>query len=184
MGLLRVPYVSNTNNLETSPGGRYTVAPSDDDEMNSVVPMHHCIGATRRFVSYSAKQFAPFLPKIFSVNPVMVVYDVVDQRGLGTTFTSTAFATMKGHLLRGEERVTVALRDGTEDVEVEIVSVSRAGPTRKARVIWPFIGKMQSAFFESQMDFLKSVAGQKTNSNPPHSPLVVGFHHEVPSNNC
>ena len=50
---------------------------------------------------------------LFAVNPVAVVYDVVDQQGGpggATTFTSTAYATCQGHWFRGEERVTVALR--------------------------------------------------------------------------
>merc|ERR1712216_608241 len=52
-----------------------------------------------------------WLPKLYVVNPVSVVYDLVDQSGPKmTTFSSTAYATQKGHLLRGEERVTVALR--------------------------------------------------------------------------
>lgn len=173
MGLLSVPAITK-NPLQISQGdhrmarGRFTVRSSDDEEMseNNSLPMHQCIGAARRFVSYSARQVVPFLPKIYSVNPVMVVYDVVDQRGPSTTFSSTAYATMKGHLLRGEERVTVALRDGTEDVEVEIVSVSRAGQSAQARAIWPFIGKMQSTFFESQMDSLQKIAGQNKQSQP------------------
>jgi hypothetical protein len=66
---------------------------------------------------------------------------------------------MKGHLFRGEERVTVALRDGTQAVDVEIVSISKAGPSLKAKGIWPFIGKMQSTFFEQQMDFLEQNGG-------------------------
>ena len=87
----------------------------------------------------------------------MVVYDVMDQRGPSTTFSSTAYATMKGHLLRGEERVTVALRDGSQAVDVEIVSISKAGPSLKAKTIWPFCGKMQNAFFESQLEHLHQV---------------------------
>jgi uncharacterized protein (UPF0548 family) len=180
MGLVSVPSVSNNPFHTSAPSnnnlvvrGRYTVTSSDDTAEDAAsanyeaVALHQCIGAARRFVSYSAKRVVPFLPKIYSVNPVMVVYDVVDQRGPATMFSSTAYATMKGHLLRGEERVTVALRDGTEDVEVEIVSVSRAGPSAKGRVVWPFIGKMQSTFFESQMEFLQKVGGQSDKSSQP-----------------
>lgn len=86
----------------------------------------------------------------------MVVYDVVDQRAPEgqTTFTSTAYATLKGHFLRGEERVTVALRDGSQYVEVEILSISRAGTSVFGKTLWPFIGKMQSKFFQQQLDHL------------------------------
>lgn len=66
---------------------------------------------------------------IYVVNPTAVIYDLVDERvpsittrgrdinaGVGNTFTSTAYATLKGHLLCGEERVTVILRDNVEDM--------------------------------------------------------------------
>jgi hypothetical protein len=88
----------------------------------------------------------------------MVVYDVVDQRGIGTTFTSTAYATMKGHWLSGEERVTVALRDGSQDVDVEILSISRAGPSLWGRTVWPFVGKEQSTFFQEHLQHLAETA--------------------------
>lgn len=65
---------------------------------------------------------------------------------------------MKGHLLRGEERVTVALRDRNQAVDVEIISISKAGESIKAKGLWPFIGKMQNKFFESQMKSLEKVA--------------------------
>jgi hypothetical protein len=67
---------------------------------------------------------------------------------------------MKGHLLRGEERVTVALRDYDQSVDVEVLSISRPGRTVLSRGLWPFIGRMQNIFFELQMDFLKGVARQ------------------------
>ena len=82
------------------------------------------------------------LPSIYlyAINPVAVVYDVVDERGdfnangnvnvnvntdnyghrgfarghghAGCTYPSTAYATLQGHLLSGEERVSVILRHG------------------------------------------------------------------------
>lgn len=172
MGLLLVPTpptTTDTNQRQQSIiRGRYTINPENDHraiaETNNNLPLHQCLGAARRFVSYSAQRVVPFLPKIYSINPVMIVYDVVDQRGPATMYTSTAYATMKGHLLRGEERVTVALRDGTEDVEVEILSISRPGPSAMARVVWPFIGKMQHNFFLSQLNSLSSVGAQNSKS--------------------
>lgn len=179
MGLLLVPSspsatrnsISDTKQRQPIIRGRYTINPENyhaTSETNSNLPLHQCLGAARRLVSYSAQRVVPFLPKIYSINPIMVVYDVVDQRGPATTYTSTAYATMKGHLLRGEERVTVALRDGTEDVEVEILSISRAGPSAMARAIWPWIGKMQDNFFKSQMNSLSSVGAQNSKSASQH----------------
>ena len=56
------------------------------------------------------------LPSIYVLNPVAVIYDIVDQISHGAggdnTFTSTAYCTLKGHLLSGEERVSVILRHG------------------------------------------------------------------------
>eukprot|EP00537_Pseudo-nitzschia_pungens_P015395 CAMPEP_0172402220 /NCGR_PEP_ID=MMETSP1061-20121228/53806_1 /TAXON_ID=37318 /ORGANISM="Pseudo-nitzschia pungens, Strain cf. pungens" /LENGTH=418 /DNA_ID=CAMNT_0013136137 /DNA_START=392 /DNA_END=1651 /DNA_ORIENTATION=- len=124
---------------------------------------------SRRLVSFASKSVTGFLPsalqrRIYSVNPVMVVYDVVDQRAPDgqSTFTSTAYSTLKGHFLRGEERVTVALRDGSQDVEVEILSISRAGPGLVGKTLWPFIGKMQSRFFRQQLQHLHE-SGCSTN---------------------
>lgn len=126
------------------------------------------------------------LPSLFAVNPVMVVYDLVDQRGTKTTYTSTAYATLKGHLLSGEERVTVALRDdvgqgtfaiagpsgsisvnGNKNgyVDVEILSYSRAAPSFLGKMVWPFIGKMQSRFFVRQLDFFEKVASTSSDGN-------------------
>jgi uncharacterized protein (UPF0548 family) len=170
LGILPVTGACENSNQATKQqiaSGRYTVMPSsqkENEEMNEV-PMHQCIGAARRFVSFTSRRMAPFLPKIYSVNPIMSVFDVVDQRGPATTFSSSAYATMKGHLLRGEERVTVALRDGNEDVEVEIVSVSRAAPSLCGRLVWPFIGKMQSTFFESQMEHLRRIGGEHSKTH-------------------
>lgn len=78
--------------------------------------------------------------------------------GPGTTYSATAYSTLKGHLLSGEERVTVALRDDTGFVDVEILSYSRPGPSLRSKFVWPVIGRMQHRFFDDQMDFLEQVA--------------------------
>ena len=65
---------------------------------------------------------------------------------------------MKGHLIRGEERLTVALRDRGEGVDVEIVSISKPGNSLKAKFVWPFITNMQQAFFKQQLGALQKVA--------------------------
>mmetsp|Transcript_25056 Transcript_25056/g.35070 ORF Transcript_25056/g.35070 Transcript_25056/m.35070 type:complete len:472 (+) Transcript_25056:239-1654(+) len=108
---------------------------------------------------FSGQRRQRWKPKVYAVNPVMVVYDLVDQRGPGTTFTSTAYATMKGHLLSGECRQTVALRDGIdEEVDIEILSYCRPAPSFWGKVVWPFISPMQTKFFESHMDHLEHAA--------------------------
>ena len=97
------------------------------------------------------------LPIFFAVNPVASVYDIVDERcSNGDMFTSTSYATVGDHLLAGEERVTVILRqpNGEKEakVHVEILSRSRPAPTLAGRLVWPFIGKMQSGFFKAELD--------------------------------
>ncbi|KAL7533823.1 hypothetical protein ACHAXR_005462 [Thalassiosira sp. AJA248-18] len=95
------------------------------------------------------------LKSIFVVNPVHVAYEVKDGR-----YSSTAYATLSGHLLAGEERVTVRKGMGGE-VEVEIVSFSRSSSSIGGKIIWPLIGRMQKQFFLSEMDHLYEV-GQGT----------------------
>ena len=145
-------------------------------------------------------------PSIYAVNPVAVVYDVMDQRGQGTTYTSTAYGTLRGHWLCGEERVTVLLRDSPQHqsenteglntksirnvsfvkkgygrqtklpissddsllnddgrdrpVDIEILSFSRAAPSMMGKLVWPFIGKMQETFFQSELDALEQIANK------------------------
>eukprot|EP00533_Pseudo-nitzschia_delicatissima_P002448 CAMPEP_0116095012 /NCGR_PEP_ID=MMETSP0327-20121206/9436_1 /TAXON_ID=44447 /ORGANISM="Pseudo-nitzschia delicatissima, Strain B596" /LENGTH=515 /DNA_ID=CAMNT_0003586651 /DNA_START=33 /DNA_END=1580 /DNA_ORIENTATION=- len=172
-GMMEVPDSNPRGNFvqNTIPLGMrrsYSVRAIDDNESNprpnaysSSPSNYRSLGGSRRLVSYASKSVTEFLPsflrrRIYSINPVMVVYDVVDQRAPDgqTTFTSTAYATLKGHYIRGEERVTVALRDGSQDVEVEILSISQAGPGLVGRTLWPFIGKMQSTFFQQQLHHL------------------------------
>ena len=99
------------------------------------------------------------LRSVFNVNPVHVVYDVKDEKSIPKClFTSMAYATLKGHLLTGEERVTVIWRKGVNDeVDVEIISFSRAAPSIAGKVIWPLIGRMQKQFFLSEMDRLANI---------------------------
>ena len=103
------------------------------------------------------------LPTFYAVNPVTSVYDVVDERcSNGDMFTSTAYATVGDHLLAGEERVTAILRHSEGKVHVEILSVSRSAPTLAGRLVWPFIGKMQSGFFEAELRHLLEVGRRCT----------------------
>jgi len=99
------------------------------------------------------------LKSLFVVNPVHVVYEVKDAYFHNYLFSSTAYATLSGHLLSGEERVTVVWRKGTSDeVDIEIVSFSQAAPSIGGKLIWPLIGRMQKQFFLSEMSHLNEVA--------------------------
>ncbi|KAL7547433.1 hypothetical protein ACHAWF_012066 [Thalassiosira exigua] len=99
------------------------------------------------------------LKSLFVVNPVHVAYEVKNARHIPSClFSCTAYATLKGHLLAGEERVTAVWRKGTGEVEIEIVSFSRAADSVAGRLAWPLIGRMQKTFFLSELDHLANVA--------------------------
>jgi len=164
MGMLEMPSVSSLpkmNSKVNSPNiiqrGSYSIQRDPVDDVEEPIAFHRGIGSFRRMVTFSASKL-PFGKRIYAVNPVMVIYDLVDQRSAGTTFTSTAYATMKGHLIRGEERVTVALRDRGEGVDVEIFSISKRGNSLKGKFVWPFVTNMQNSFFNQQMGALQKVA--------------------------
>ena len=59
--------------------GAYSVRSTANDNLDEPMAYHRSIGSFRRLVSFSASSF-PFLKKIYAVNPVMVIYDLVDQR--------------------------------------------------------------------------------------------------------
>mmetsp|Transcript_26558 Transcript_26558/g.38841 ORF Transcript_26558/g.38841 Transcript_26558/m.38841 type:complete len:359 (-) Transcript_26558:348-1424(-) len=142
------------------------------------------IGPGRRLATYAETRLpfgaGNFLPKLQVYNPGCVVYDVVDQRGPGTTYTSTAFGTLTGHWLQGEERVTVAVRDDpSQAVDVEIVSYSRPSPG-VGRIVWPFISRLQNRFFQSQ---LRSIAeeAEKAPQRTLVRPQQIGPSQVLPS---
>jgi len=114
----------------------------------------------RQLVTYTTipKRGGWLIPHLYTVNPVTVVYDLVDQRAPGTTYTATAYATQAGHLLCGEERVSVCHRDYDDSVDVEILSISRASDSLQGRLVWPFIGRMQRTFFQQQLEALQRCA--------------------------
>jgi uncharacterized protein (UPF0548 family) len=190
MGMMEVPVSSPQHRLKqprTIPASsRYSVQPIiDDDDLGSYSSsssLYRSLGS-RRLVSFSSKSLTGFLPpclqrRIYAINPVMVVYDVVDQHAQQTLFTSTAYSTLKGHFIRGEERVTVALRDGSQDVEVEILSISRAGPSLFGKMLWPFLGTMQNRFFQRQLEHLsesgfEDICGRRVTTNEGNSVGIV-----------
>ena len=97
-------------------------------------------------------------PTFFAVSPVAGVYDIVDGwSDNNDLFTSTSYATVGRHLLCGEERVTAILRNDKK-VDLEVLSYSRPAPSLVGKIVWPFIGRMQNQFFESQMKAIRLVA--------------------------
>ena len=152
-------------NWEFSSGSMGIIAAaSRDDERNSVHHDTFCrYGGGRKLATYTQKGFWNNI--LCAVNPVMVVYDLVDERCQDATYTSTAYATAQGHWLRGEERVSVIMRDQTGQVDIEILSYSKPNN----RIIWPFIGKMQRQFFQRQMQQLQQVANTNNDENESSS---------------
>jgi len=105
------------------------------------------------------------LKSVFVVNPVHVVYDVKNHQKSTTKgrciSSCSAYATLSGHLLSGEERVSVVVWNrGKDEVYVEILSFSRASPSTVGRLIWPLIGGMQKNFFLEELDHLDKVANE------------------------
>ena len=106
----------------------------------------------------------PLFKSLFVVNPIHVIYDVKDCRHKNipkSIVSSSSYATLDGHLLAGEERVSVVLR-GNDSVDIEIVSFSRSAPSINGLIVWPFIGRMQKLFFLKEMEHLSRVAKSKS----------------------
>lgn len=101
----------------------------------------------------------PLFKPLFVVNPIHAVYEMRDCRRTipNNIVSSASYATLDGHLLAGEERVSVILR-GNDAVDVEIVSFSRSAPSINGRIVWPFIGRMQKQFFLKEMEHLSRIA--------------------------
>ena len=134
----------------------------DDQSSQSASLLSQTWAPGRRYVTYTSfpKRGGPVVPHLYTVNPVAVVYAAVDQRAPGTTCTATAYATLAGHFLCGEERVTVCHRDHDNGVDVEILSVSRASDSFPGRRwVWPLVGRrLQRSFFSQQLHALQRVA--------------------------
>ncbi len=113
---------------------------------------------TKLLATFTGMRFPDPINSIFVVNPVHVVYEMRDLRQAPRSIVSSvAYATLSGHLLAGEERVTV--RKGERDeVEVEILSFSRSTSSIVGKCIWPLIGRMQQQFFLSELYHLDKIA--------------------------
>lgn len=118
----------------------------------------------RRFITYSKIRLPFDRSSLYVMSPVAVVYDVVDGKTTGGVYTATAYGTMRGHWLRGEERVCVRYCHASGAVELEIISFSKPARSVMGYLVWPLIGKMQRTFFEQQMQELK------LKSTPQRSP--------------
>jgi uncharacterized protein (UPF0548 family) len=121
------------------------------------------IARRHMLATFTRLNFPKPLKSLFVVNPVHVVYEVKDDSRLVPTclFSSTAYATLTGHILAGEERVTVLI-DAGDAVAVEILSFSRPAPSIIGKCIWPLIGRMQQQFFLSEINHLDKIAKNKT----------------------
>ena len=102
------------------------------------------------------------LKLLFVINPVHMVYEVKDDSRQipNCLFSSTAYATLTGHLLAGEERVIVVI-DAGDVVAIEILSFSQPALSIKGKCIWPLIGRMQQQFFLSELQHLDRIAKNK-----------------------
>ena len=113
-----------------------------------------------------------------------MIYDVVDEEGEDCVFTSTAYATLKGHFLCGEERITVGMKrycephnslpiiqasninqnanqmayDDDGDVFVEILSCSTPSKGIFGNVVFRVVKNMQLRFFRDQLETLERIA--------------------------
>ena len=163
MGIIRAKAASSFNRSSSPPAGR----------SQRVQSIHLGIGS-RCMVTYTECRYGIDirpririgLPTFYAVNPVASVYDISDKRcSNGEVFTCTAYATVGNHLLSGEERVTVAMRNSSSAIEqlcpvhVEILSYSRPAPSFMGKIVWPLIGRNQKEFFSAEMDHL-SCAGK------------------------
>lgn len=84
LGMLSIPS-SSVSHLTTKQEsslqnrGSYSVRSTPAGDVDEPMAFHRKIGSFRRLVSYSSSK-VPLFRKIYAVNPVMVVYDLVDQR--------------------------------------------------------------------------------------------------------
>ncbi|KAJ1454013.1 hypothetical protein M885DRAFT_522495 [Pelagophyceae sp. CCMP2097] len=114
-----------------------------------------------------------YIPQVWCVNPVFQTYSVAqrltrrhkvrsDWAALpfgATRIAAVAYTTQQGHLLAGEERLSVAQGpDGT--LHIQVLSVSK-GAGLRGRLVYPFIGPMQQSFFREQLDVVSEAAARK-----------------------
>lgn len=97
---------------------------------------------------------------LWSLNPVRVVYDVVDAEAGGMVYSAIAFSTLRGHLLRGEERFGVELHENGE-VYFELRSVSTgSGPWPVRAALLQAVKPLQKRFFTDQAATMQRLVGE------------------------
>jgi hypothetical protein len=89
LGMLAIPsssFLQRATKQRSTPNlqyrGSYSVRSIPTGNVDEPMAFHRRIGSFRRMVTYSASKL-PLFRKIYAVNPVMVVYDLVDQRYVG-----------------------------------------------------------------------------------------------------
>lgn len=109
--------------------------------------------------TFAEIRFPKPIKSIFVVNPVHVTHEIIDSKQIPKCiYSSTSYATLSGHLLSGEERVSVIWRKYSGgEVVVEIVSFSRPAPSVSGKLVWPVIGRMQRNFFLEEMKHLDRI---------------------------
>ena len=124
---------------------------------------------------------------LWILNPCRVTYELVDHRlersagGWASdaaqlpcaagVMTAVSYSTLRGHLLAGEERLSVCRCARTGEVYFDILSISR-GSNPLVRAVFPLIRPMQRAFFNDQLDHLTATvrrheALRRTAAPPP-----------------
>ena len=105
---------------------------------------------------------------IWVVNPCMIVYELVDERCNNgqNTYSATAYATLRGHLLKGEERVIVSMSDQSKNVCVDILSYSHSTPGILGNIVFAACKEMQIRFFGEEMDTLEKIAKDSMKMKP------------------
>lgn len=200
-GIMIIPEQPNMNHRKYK-SGKWMKTDVNENNVQSTLPSHTNFqeiwsGVGQRLVTYTRNPQATLgpqrmrsnIPSVYTINPVQVIYNIIDQRGgHGTIFTSTAYGTLRGHALCGEERVTVCYRDNSANndsihhimqntnqgssssshlhhpdncngaVDIEIVSYSKPSETLIGKLVWPFIGGIQENFFQQQLRALEQVA--------------------------
>ncbi|KAL7465990.1 hypothetical protein ACHAXS_006495 [Conticribra weissflogii] len=109
--------------------------------------------------TFSEIRFPKPIKSIFVVNPVHVAYQIIDSKQIpDCMYSCTSYATLSGHLLTGEERVSVIWRKCSGGkVVVEILSFSRPGPSIGGKIVWPLVGQMQRSFFLEEIKHLERI---------------------------
>mmetsp|Transcript_27130 Transcript_27130/g.54813 ORF Transcript_27130/g.54813 Transcript_27130/m.54813 type:complete len:267 (-) Transcript_27130:1530-2330(-) len=109
--------------------------------------------------TFAEIRFPKPIKSILVVNPVHVAHEIIDSKQIPKCmYSSTSYATLSGHLLSGEERVSVIWRKYSGgEVVVEILSISRPAPSVGGKLVWPLIGRMQRNFFLEEMKHLDRI---------------------------